>query len=85
MEQIVNYAKAAAFIGSAFAIGIGTLGPSLAQGSVGSKACENLGKYPEAAGSIQGAMFASLVAIETSSIYALIIAGGLLYAGMYAS
>ena len=48
MENIINYTKAAAALGAAFAIGIGTIGPALAQGMVGSKACENIGKYPEA-------------------------------------
>jgi F-type H+-transporting ATPase subunit c len=81
MEALVNYAKVAAYLGAAFAIGIGTMGPSLGQGAVGSRACENIGKYPESAGSILAAMYASLVAIETSAIYVLLIAGGLLYLG----
>ncbi len=38
------YAKIAAFAGSAFAIAIGTFGPALAQGMIGSKACENFVK-----------------------------------------
>ena len=78
MEQltpiVVNYVKVAACFGAAMSIGLGTLGPSLAQGSVGSKACENIGKYPESAEAIRGAMLAALVFIETSAVYALLIA-----------
>lgn len=81
MEEIVYSAKACAYIGAAIAIGIGTIGPAIGQGSVGSKACENIGKYPESSGAIQSAMFYALVAIETSSIYALIIAGALIAVG----
>ena len=40
----ISSAKAAAFIGAAFVMGIGTIGPALAQGIVGAKACE---MYPD--------------------------------------
>ena len=40
------YAKAAAFLGAAIAMGIGSLGPALGQGLIGAKACENLSKAP---------------------------------------
>ncbi len=79
MEEYMYYAKAAAYLGAAFAIGIGTIGPALSQGMVASKACENVGKYPESAGNIRTLMFAALGFIETSSIYALMIAGALIY------
>jgi F-type H+-transporting ATPase subunit c len=81
MEDTTHIVRAAAFIGAAIAIAFGTLGPSLGQGKVGAKACENIGKYPESQGAIRNAMFASLVAIETSSIYALLIAGALVFIG----
>ncbi len=81
MEEIVYSAKACAYIGAAIAIGIGTIGPAIGQGAVGSKACENIGKYPESSEAIRSAMFYALVAIETSSIYALLIAGALIVVG----
>lgn len=79
MEEVVNYAKAAAYIGAAIAISLGTLGPALGQGMVGSKACESIGKNLEAASQIRAAMLFSLVMIEASAIYALLIAGGLIF------
>ncbi len=72
--EIESYAKVAAFLGAAFAMGIGTIGPALGQGLVGSKACENIGKYPESAGKIQTAMMIAMGLVETAAIYALIIA-----------
>jgi len=74
MEDAIHYARAAAYFGAALAIGIGTLGPALGQGAVGAKACENIGKYPEASNAIRSALLASLVAIETSAIYVTVIA-----------
>jgi len=84
MDGMIYWTKAAACFGAAFAIGIGTLGPSLGQGAVGAKACENIGKYPESYVGIRNAMAAALVAIETSAIYALLIAFGLLYVAISA-
>lgn len=66
--------KAAAYIGAAFAIAIGTMGPALGQGAIGKQACESLGKYPESAGKIQRAMIIALGIVEASAVYALIIA-----------
>lgn len=74
MENLEVYAKAAAFLGAAIAMGLGGLGPALGQGLVGMKACENIGKYSKNAAQIRATMFLSMVMIETSAIYALVIA-----------
>ena len=66
--------KAAAYIGAAFAIAIGSMGPALGQGAIGKQACESLGKYPESAGRIQRAMIIALSIVEASAIYAFIVA-----------
>jgi F-type H+-transporting ATPase subunit c len=81
MDDMIYYAKAAAYIGSALAIGLGTISPALAQGNVGARACENMGKFPESAEAIRSSMLAAIVFIETSAIYALMIAGAILFIG----
>lgn len=70
----IYYAKAAAYLGAAIAMGIGAIGPAIGQGLVGMKACENIGKYPESYGKIRGTLFLAMTIIETSAIYALLIA-----------
>lgn len=70
----MEMAKAAAAIGAAFVMGIGTIGPALGQGFVGSKACENIGKYPESANKIQTTMMIAMGLVETSAIFAFLIA-----------
>lgn len=74
MEDMTAYVKVAAYIGAALVMGLGSIGPAIGQGLVGSKACENLGKYPESASQIRTIMVISLSMIETSAIYAFIIA-----------
>ena len=71
-------AKAAAFLGAAIAMGVGAIGPALGQGLIGMKACENIGKYPESAGSIRTTMMIAMGLVETSAIYALMISGALI-------
>jgi F-type H+-transporting ATPase subunit c len=73
MDEI-NYVKIAAYFGAAFAMGIGTIGPALGQGLVASKAVENMGKFPDMANKIRTTMFLALGIIETSAIYAFVIA-----------
>ena len=42
--------KVAAFLGAAFTMAIGTVGPALGLGMIGRQACDSIGKYPESAG-----------------------------------
>lgn len=79
MIEGIFYAKAAAAIGAAIAIGLGVLGPALGQGAIGSKACENVGKYPESANKIREVMLVSISIVEACAIYVLLIALGLIY------
>lgn len=74
----VEIAKAAAYIGAAVAMGIGSIGPALGQGMIGMKACENIGKYPENAGQIRTTMVLAMAIVESSAIYALLISGALI-------
>lgn len=79
MSMDIMYAKAAACLGAAIAMGIGGIGPALGQGLVGMKACENIGKYGEHQSKIRGAMILALSIIETTALYALGIACALMY------
>ena len=77
----IFYAKAAAFIGAAVTMGFGSLGPALGQGLIAMKACENIGKYPESAGSVRTTMMIAMAIVESSAIYCLLISGALLVIG----
>jgi F-type H+-transporting ATPase subunit c len=77
----IFYAQAAAFLGAAITMAFGSLGPALGQGMIGKEACKSIGQYPENAGSIRTAMIIALTVVESSAIYCLLIAGGLLFFG----
>lgn len=56
------------------AIAIGTIGPALAIGLIGSKGVEAIGRNPEASSKVQTAMILAIAFAEAVAIYALVIA-----------
>lgn len=66
--------KVAASLGAAFTMAIGTIAPAISQGMVGKQACKTIGENPDGAGKVNTAMLIALSVIETSAIYALLIA-----------
>lgn len=68
-----TYAKAAAFIGAALVMGVGSIGPALGQGLIGKKACEGVGKFPDSYKKVRMTMIIAMCLVETSAIYAFII------------
>lgn len=58
----------------AFAMAIGTVGPAIAIGLIGSKAMESIGRNPEAASKILVPMLLACAFAEAIAIYALVIA-----------
>ncbi|HTM06017.1 MAG TPA: ATP synthase F0 subunit C [Patescibacteria group bacterium] len=76
MEEGIFYAKAAAFMGAAIAMGLGSIGPALGQGLIGMKACEGIAKEKdqEVASKIRTTMMIAMGLVETSAIYCFIIA-----------
>jgi F-type H+-transporting ATPase subunit c len=74
------YAKAASFIGAAIAMGLGSIGPALGQGMIGTKACEKIGQYPESSDKIRNTMIIALAIVESSAVYALLISMFLIFA-----
>lgn len=70
----VFIAKAAAFIGAAFTMGIGTIGPALSQGLIGRQGCESIGKYPESASKVRITMMLAMAMVESCAVFAFLIA-----------
>lgn len=58
----------------ALVIAIGTVGPALAIGSIGSHGLDAIGRNPEAAPKVQTAMILAIAFAEAIAIYALVVA-----------
>lgn len=61
-------------LGTAIAIGMGTLMPALAIGIIGGKSVEAIGRNPEAASKIQTMAILAIAFAEAIAIYALVMA-----------
>lgn len=65
--------KPAAYLGSAFAVSLGTLGAGYGIGFVAGKTTEMLGKFPTQQANLMRTMFLGAAVAESNAIYALII------------
>jgi F-type H+-transporting ATPase subunit c len=65
--------EAAKLFAIAIVMGVGTIGPALAIGIIGSKGADAIGRNPEAAPKIQTAMILAIAFAEAVAIYALVI------------
>lgn len=61
-------------LAKALAIALGSIGPALAIGKIGSKAMEAIGRNPEASGKVFVPMLLASAFAEAIAIYALVIA-----------
>ena len=73
-DMYLAYIKIAKYLGAALVMGLGTFGPALGQGNIGSKAVENMGKYAESATTIRNSMILSMAIVETTAVFTLVIA-----------
>jgi len=69
MDSLV---AAASVIAAALAVGIGSIGPGVGQGTAG-QAVEGIARQPEAEGKIRGTLLLSLAFMEALTIYGLVV------------
>lgn len=68
---------------AALAVGLGAIGPALAEGRAVAAALDAIARQPEAAGTISRTLFVGLAMIETMAIYCLVVALLLLFANPF--
>jgi F-type H+-transporting ATPase subunit c len=61
-------------LGTAIAIGMGTIVPALAIGLIGAKSVDAIGRNPEAASKVQTMAILAIAFAEAIAIYALVVA-----------
>lgn len=73
-KQVVETGMQLKDLASALAIAVGGISPSVAIGILAGKAMQAIGRNPEAASKIQGAMVVAIAFAEAIAIYALVVA-----------
>ena len=70
----MDYIPLVSILAAALAVGLGAIGPALAEGKAVAAAMDAIARQPDAAGVISRTLFVGLAMIETTAIYALVIA-----------
>ena len=76
---------AASVVAAGLAVGLGSIGPGIGQGTAAAQAVEGLARQPEAEGKIRGALLLSFAFMESLTIYGLVVALALIFANPFAS
>jgi len=74
---------AASVIGACLCMGIGSIGSALGEGHAAATALQAMAQQPDEASRIRSTMFVALAMIETTALYALLIAFLTLYANPF--
>lgn len=73
MDNSMYMVKVAAYIGAALVMGIGSIGPAIGQGMIGSKAFDSVAKNPDLRGSLQFMMIIAMGFVESIAVYCLLV------------
>lgn len=82
---MIEYVEIISIFSAALTVGLGAIGPALAEGRAIAAALEAIARQPEASGTISRTLFVGLAMIETTAIYCLVIALLLLFANPFVS
>ena len=74
---------AVSVLGACLCMGIGSVGSALGEGQAAAAALTAMAQQPDEAGRIRSTMFVTLAMIETTALYALLIAFLTLYANPF--
>ena len=66
--------EAVKLLAAGIAVGFGAIGPGIGEGIVAGRALSAIGRNPEASNKIMPFMFATMAIVESTAIYALVIA-----------
>ena len=78
-----NWLEVVSILAASFAVGLGAIGPALAEGRAVAAAMDAIARQPDAAGVISRTLFVGLAMIDTTAIYALVIALLVLFANPF--
>ena len=70
-------------IGAAFSVAVGSIGPALGEARAAAQALSSIAQQPDEAGTITRTLFVSLAMIESTAIYAFVVAMILIFANPF--
>jgi F-type H+-transporting ATPase subunit c len=79
----MNVVAIVSIISAAIAVSFGAIGPALGEGRAVAAAMDAIARQPEAANTLSRTLFVGLAMIETTAIYALVVALLVLFANPF--
>ena len=74
MDMGLVWIAVASVIGASFAVGLGGIAPSLAEGGAVKQTLASMAQQPDEASNLRSTLFVSLAMLESTAIYALLVA-----------
>ncbi|MDO4161921.1 MAG: ATP synthase F0 subunit C [Pseudomonadota bacterium] len=79
----VSLIGAFSVLGACLCMGIGSIGSAVGEGNVAASALQAMAQQPDEASRIRSTMFVAIAMVETTALYALLIAFLVLYANPF--
>lgn len=78
-----EWIQLASVLGAAFAVGVGAIGPALGEGRALASALDAIARQPDSADTITRTLFVGMAMVESTAIYALVVALILIFANPF--
>jgi F-type H+-transporting ATPase subunit c len=75
----ISTVASASALGAALAVGLGAIGPAIGEGMAAASALDSIARQPDETNTIRGTLFVSMAMVESTAIYALLVAMILLF------
>lgn len=83
MDMGIIWIAVASIFGSAIAVGLGGVGPALAEGMAVKQTIASMAQQPDEANNLRSTLFVSLAMLESTAIYALLISMILIFSNPF--
>ena len=81
--EAITLIGALSALGAGLCMGIGSMGSAIGEGNVAASALQAMAQQPDEANRVRSTMFVAIAMVETTALYALLIAFLLLYANPF--
>ena len=81
--EAITLIGALSALGTGLCMGIGSMGSAIGEGNVAASALQAMAQQPDEANRVRSTMFVAIAMVETTALYALLIAFLLLYANPF--
>ncbi len=83
MDMGLVWIAVASIIGASVAVGLGGIGPALAEGMATKQTLASMAQQPDEASTLRSTLFVSMAMLESTAIYALLVAMILIFSNPF--